>query len=1595
MGLTRLARQTWTLTRKDLSIVVRHQWLSTFLRAVALPIAYMFFIAYCRNFFLPPSEYGIGSPNPIRDLTTEVFDSSTSLGGRNRVVFVNNGFTGGSIEQLINSLTGPLEAAGADVRILDNEEELFDVCSSTLTGFTRCYGAVTFRGSPTEGNTGIWSYTARSDFGLGISPYVNRADNDAQVFVLPFIHAIDAGIAEIEGVSLPRPENFAEYPFTYETRQERSDEIQEFFMRALANYLAVTLFIGMCGIAYHLPGHMASERELGMSNLIDSMLFAKSQSYAMIVRLVSVYVSFVSIYLPGWIGMGVIVWTLIFRSTSASIVIPFHILLGLSLTGYAIFLGSFFRKSQLSGTTTLLLALIIAIVAQFMPRTPTAMGVLSCIFPPFGYTVFMIQLASWEQDLLPANLNRTPPFVDIQISGYLFFVFVAVQIVVYPLLAAAVQWMLYGTASSHRTNLAPEDRNLGLRITNVSKTYWPSWWKRLFRMTGSTVHAVNDLSLTCGKGHIVALLGANGSGKSTTLSTIAGTQAVSSGQIERDHNSGLGFCPQHNVLWDELSVVDHIRIFSSLKARGTTLSKSRQRELAMACDLEQKLKAKSKTLSGGQKRKLQLAMAFVEGSRMVCIDEVSSGLDPLSRRKIWNILLSERGSRSMLLTTHALDEADALADQIDIMSKGRLIVEGTAPELKHRFGGGYRIITSDQKAATFEMDHHRPFRDESGHFAVHASTSYDACQIAKAMRAHGVSDVQVNGPTIEGVFIKVSEEFAEELSELDNSASTAQTMVAGPDKAYDSSSGSEKTTLDLVPGVGTSFFQQTWILFRKRLLIFSRNWLPYVGVLIIPIITSGMTTLFLAGFDRLLCSRGELANTPRTLSLGALERFWGILVPVGPPDEFETSSLPTVYQSFSDRLIVQDSYEEFNDYIADNFRDVAPGGFWLDYGGEAVEAASAPLMAYRINGNLGYSALAKNVADSYLMGITINAEFSTFALPFIGSTGDSLQLVLYIGFAMCCATAFFALYPTFEKLSNIRSLHYSNGLRPAPLWLAYGLFDTFFVAIVAIVTISIFTAITDVWFAPSYLGIIFFLFGVASVFLAYIVSLFCTSQLAAFAFVAGGQAIFLLIYFLLYLVLLTFADAEGLQGNLNTLQYAYGLFTPSGNLLRALLLSLNQSQILCRGEAFVSYPGAFDAYGCPILYLTLQILVFYAFLVWHDSGRSLPLPTLTAFHRNKTPTSSDEEEKGKCTPTDVAAEVTRTEESKDILRVLHMHKHFGANRVVRDVTFGVDGGEVLALLGPNGAGKTTTLSLIRGDIKASDRSSDVRISGISVNSNRLGARRLLGVCPQFNTMDYMTVTEHLSFYARVRGVPDVSNNVAKTIEAVGLTGYRHRMAGKLSGGNQRKLSLATAIIGNPSVLLLDEPSTGMDAVAMRVMWKAIRAISAGRAIVITTHSMEEASSLSRRTAIVDRRLLAVDRTEEVVRKHGGGVWHVHVVLASGADTSTAEMEGVKGWVRSTFPGALVHDELFPTSQGQLRFQTSAEKTGVEDRKGEKGVESSGLEVQQNSSDRLVGLLDQLEGQKERLGISYYTVSQATLEDVFLDIIGKQSSGEED
>lgn len=267
----------------------------------------------------------------------------------------------------------------------------------------------------------------------------------------------------------------------------------------------------------------------------------------------------------------------------------------------------------------------------------------------------------------------------------------------------------------------------------------------------------------------------------------------------------------------------------------------------------------------------------------------------------------------------------------------------------------------------------------------------------------------------------------------------------------------------------------------------------------------------------------------------------------------------------------------------------------------------------------------------------------------------------------------------------------------------------------------------------------------------------------------------------------------------------------------------------------------------------------------------------------------------------------------------------------------------------------------------------------------------------FLAMDQMTVVEHLRFYARVRGIADIEHNVNAVIRAVGLQAFSSRMAAKLSGGNKRKLSLGIALIGNPTVLLLDEPSSGMDAAAKRVMWKTLAAVVPGRSLLLTTHSMEEADALADRAGIMAKRMLAMG-TSEHLRRRFGGAYYVHLVMKSAPHTSEAEIEAVRLWIGAEFPGATFEDKTY---HGQIRFSVpiAAERVGAEGM--EKGVEGSdedeilgGNEKMGRGTGGIGRIIMRLDERKGEMGLEHYSVSPTTLDQVFLECVGRHDVQEE-
>jgi ABC-2 type transport system ATP-binding protein len=223
-----------------------------------------------------------------------------------------------------------------------------------------------------------------------------------------------------------------------------------------------------------------------------------------------------------------------------------------------------------------------------------------------------------------------------------------------------------------------------------------------------------------------------------------------------------------------------------------------------------------------------------------------------------------------------------------------------------------------------------------------------------------------------------------------------------------------------------------------------------------------------------------------------------------------------------------------------------------------------------------------------------------------------------------------------------------------------------------------------------------------------------------------------------------------------------------------------------------------------------------------------------------------------------------------LISVEHVTKYYGATRAVDDVSFTVARGEVAALLGPNGSGKSTVMRLVIGYF--SPTAGHVRVGGLDVAARPVAARGQVGYLPEQVTLyPDLTVRRYLAFVAQVKGLAGRAARaaVAQVIESCGLGDVADRFAGTLSKGYRQRVGLAQALVGDPEVLVLDEPTVGLDPVQTVEMRGLLRGL-AGRTLLLSTHILSEASALCSRIVILARgRLLAEDTPSALARRLEG------------------------------------------------------------------------------------------------------------------------------
>ena len=253
--------------------------------------------------------------------------------------------------------------------------------------------------------------------------------------------------------------------------------------------------------------------------------------------------------------------------------------------------------------------------------------------------------------------------------------------------------------------------------------------------------------------------------------------------------------------------------------------------------------------------------------------------------------------------------------------------------------------------------------------------------------------------------------------------------------------------------------------------------------------------------------------------------------------------------------------------------------------------------------------------------------------------------------------------------------------------------------------------------------------------------------------------------------------------------------------------------------------------------------------------------------------------------------------SSAAITVSNLGKQFGELRAADQLSFEVHEGEIFGLVGPDGAGKTTTLRMLAGVLTPD--SGLATVAGCDIGGDPEGAKHHLSYMPQrFGLYDDLTVDENIRFYADLFGVGGKmrEQRAAELLVAAGLSEFRERLAGNLSGGMKQKLGLVCALIHTPRVILLDEPTNGVDPVSRRDFWRILYSLAAqGVAILISTSYLDEAERCHRVGLLYRGRMLFCDRPEELKKRFPGAV----LVIRASAPELVRHVLSACSWLRGT------------------------------------------------------------------------------------------------
>ncbi|CAH0482415.1 unnamed protein product [Peronospora belbahrii] len=1275
----------------------------------------------------------------------------------------------------------------------------------------------------------------------------------------------------------------------------------------------------------------------------------------------------------------------LFSNSSVVLIFLFFFLFSLSVLAYGFMISTIFSKARVGAFVGMVLFFLMYFVSTaFTTETSENKKTVGCLLSPVALSLGITVLSNLESTGTGVTFSNA----DVLNDNFRFsrsLLMFAIDTVLYTLLGLyfekvvpkehgiTVKWY-FPLSPSYWRNRQRICKPLDIEVpfvdsvsVDVNQNFEPvnvelcnqekqgevlavQRLRKVFPVPGGEKVAVQGLDLTMYKNQITCLLGHNGAGKTTLISMLTGMIAPSGGDatfrglsITKDMDKireSLGLCFQHDVLFEELTVEEHLLFFGRIK--GYTKNElddviTRQiREVG----LTEKRHVKSAELSGGMKRKLSVAVSLLGDSSLVFLDEPTSGMDPYSRRSTWEILLNNRNNRVMVLTTHFMDEADILGDRIAIMAEGELRCCGSSLFLKNRFGAGYNLTLVKDDASCNDSDvisfvtcrvpTARLLSNVGSEIAFQlplASSSKFASMFEDMdnnLQKLGLLSYGVSVTTLEEVFIKVAE--SGDHTNQHTLGNRARTEAPVSSLAAESGAGA------IPEQTGSMFMIHLWALILKRFRYAKRDKKMIFYSLALPIL------LLLAGLGLLHGTTFTKDDPNLPLTTDAFD--YGTETPTpyfcqpGTTDEDQWCSDAMDGSYFTDvsteaLALPEPSFSSSSPtvfgvtYTDPVVNTTGATGYGLRLGeevykrGVGIAGVDGQLGAYLVHGDsntnlFGYNLFVNTTAThgaiifKALMDQTIyrffasnsssdasnvNLMVNNHPLPL---TADTKALFgSFLAFTACLFICIaFTYYPasivTFlvkEKESNHDAKHQQlvSGVSLGAFWLSNFVWDFLLYLIPCTAAIlfiygfgidsmtggSTCNSCTSATF-PSVI-VILVLFGLAICPFTY-----CLSYL--FKEHASSQTYTIMINFVVGVVLMVVSfilDVIESTKDANAVLVFFWRLSPPFNLGYGLLnLVLNELNTIRESDEAKTSPFSTDIMGWEMIFLFFTSILYGFLAVGIDYAMTFPKIKDWMNGSDKVQDDIFEED------VDVANEAQRVangEADSNTVKLVNLRKVYRGGKVaVRNLSFGLRRGECFGFLGINGAGKTTTMKMLTGDELPTRGTAT--LGGFDILTQQIEVRRQIGYCPQFDALfDLLTVREHLELFASIKGIrrSQLNDVVEDKIKQLNLGDFEQKLAGSLSGGNKRKLSVAIAMIGNPQIIFLDEPSTGMDPVSRRFMWDVIADISTrgkNSTIVLTTHSMEESEALCSRVGImVGGRLRCLGSVQHLKSRFGDGL----------------------------------------------------------------------------------------------------------------------------